>query len=84
LNTLLNPNNSQVFDVVAKRRHIIMKDLVDTVDIDKAAVSESVDELQKAGLIQSEPSDLDDFKILYVTADGLQAERQYRRLASSK
>jgi predicted MarR family transcription regulator len=77
--TILSPVNYQVFHKVADSRKISLKDLWD-LGPSKEAISESVRQLSKAGLIGEVPSSLEDFSTYYVTADGLTAERQMRRL----
>ncbi len=78
---ILNPINYKVFHTVAGARKIALKDLWDSVDgPTKEQVSASVKQLSKAGLIGEVPASVEDFSTYYVTADGLTAERQMRRL----
>lgn len=77
--TILSPINYQVFHKVADSRKIVLKDLWD-LGPSKAEISESVKQLSKAGLIGEVPSSVEDFSTYYVTADGLTADRQIRRL----
>jgi len=82
LNDSLNRN---VFTTVAKARHIDFRDLVHALspEPEKGAVEGSLRELEQAGLIKVESGSLSDFNIYYVTAEGLQMDRQLRRFASS-
>jgi hypothetical protein len=76
--TLLDPFNFKVFNAVANARKIALRDLWKSVGSEDR-VSESVEKLSTAGLIKEEPASLRDFSTLYVTAEGLNAERQIRR-----
>jgi predicted transcriptional regulator len=77
---LVNPINYEVFNVVAQARKIPRKDLWEAVHEPEEEVSQSLNELQKAGLIKKEPASLEDFSVYYVTGEGLIAERLIRRL----
>ncbi|HYU47493.1 MAG TPA: hypothetical protein VEK84_15115 [Terriglobales bacterium] len=76
--TLLDPFNYKVFNTVASARRIALGDLWKSIGSEDR-VSESVEKLSVAGLIKEEPASLKDFSTLYVTAEGLNAERQIRR-----
>ena len=82
---LSKPSNQQVFKEVAKRRQVNLKDLLVSLPtkMTREVVSESLNELEQVGLIKEESASLEDFKTLYVTAEGLQAERQLRRLEAA-
>jgi DNA-binding MarR family transcriptional regulator len=77
------PETRKVFETVVKQITIRFKDLVDSLEIDEATVVESLDRLEKAKLIDESPAPLRDFKTLYITADGLSANRELRRIKLS-
>jgi DNA-binding transcriptional ArsR family regulator len=72
-----------IFELVAKERTINFKDLAAQLQekqIPKEEVSKSLETLKEVSLIKEHPASLEDFNTLYITADGLSAERQLRRL----
>lgn len=76
--------NRDVFTAVTKARHIDFRDLLHSLNPqpEKEVVSESLMELEKAGLINVESGSLSDFNVYYVTAEGLQMDRQLRRFSA--
>jgi hypothetical protein len=80
--TLSNPLNQNVFKAVVKARHLILKDLFGSLESStpKDDVVQSLNQLEKVGLIKAESSSIPEFSTYYVTAEGLQADRQLRRL----
>jgi DNA-binding HxlR family transcriptional regulator len=83
--TLFNPSTLAVFGVVAKERTVRFKDLLDTlesIDLDRKRLRESLDQLEEAKLIKSQdaPEGVEDFKWYYITEEGLTVERELRRL----
>lgn len=78
---LVKPLNQQVFSFVVRQRQVHMKDLLDSLSAStsKEVVVESLSELERAGLIKEESASIEDFNTYYVTAEGLQADRQFRR-----
>ena len=78
------PETRKVFETVVKEINIRFKDLVDSLEIDEEKVVESLDRLEEAKLIEESPAPVRDFKTLYITADGLSANRELRRIKLSE
>jgi len=74
------PETRNVFDAVVKKLTIRFKDLVDSLDLEEEKVSESLVKLEEAKLIEEFAAPVNDFKTLYITANGLTANRELRRL----
>jgi hypothetical protein len=83
--TLFNPSTLAVFGAVAKERTVRFKDLLDALEseeLDRDQVRESLDQLEEAKLIKSQDTleGVEDFKWYYITEEGLSVERELRRL----
>lgn len=78
---IAKPETRKVFEAVVEKLTIRFKDLVDSLDLDENEVAESLGKLEQAKLIEESSAPLRDFKTFYVTADGLSANRELRRLA---
>jgi Mn-dependent DtxR family transcriptional regulator len=79
---LVNDQARQVFEKIAEKRYVRLKDLRDMLGQDPAAIThlnENLNSLKQARLIDEEGASLEDFTTYYVTSDGLSAERQLRR-----
>lgn len=87
LQFLADPENRKVFDVVARSRSIRLAALLESLGVkteDAAKLNEvraRLDGLKQNGLVAEEAASLKEFAVLYITADGLEAERKVRRLA---
>lgn len=84
--TFFNPSTTlPVFNAVARERTVRFKDLLDALesaDLDREQVHQSLEQLQEAKLIESQdaPEGVENFRWYYVTEEGLTAERELRRL----
>jgi hypothetical protein len=87
LQTLADRDTRRVLAVVAKKRTVSLKDLAETVGVPekddprREEFQHRVDQLKRLGLVGEEPSPVREWATLYITADGIDADRQARRLA---
>jgi DNA-binding transcriptional ArsR family regulator len=74
--------NRKVLETVAQKRTPRFKDLEESLDLDREEIRESLDALEKAGLVKSQeaPRNVEDFRTFYASAAGLRAEQELRRL----
>lgn len=70
-----------VFEAVAKPRTILVRDLK-TRFPNNSQLDQTISRLIKAELIKVKPSIIQDFNTLYVTADGLSADRALKQRSS--
>ena len=85
--TILNDDTTrQVFSEIVKNRSIMLKDLRESVATTSTNstvnLQESLNQLKGAHLIEETDAPVEDFKRVFVTKDGLYAERQLRRMPS--
>lgn len=82
LSLLGSDETRKVFEAVAKARMTRVKDLEESLNMDRKDILKALDELQTAGLVEvrEAPEDLEGFKTSYPTVDGLSTERQLRRM----
>ncbi len=78
---LKDPEMRKIFGVVAGERSIYLRALRTKVEMEPEKLNEIVNRLEKAKYINSiNVSPFEDFKSIFVTADGLFAERELKRL----
>jgi DNA-binding HxlR family transcriptional regulator len=82
LSLLSNDLNSKVFEAVAERGTVRLKDLEESLGIPKEDIENALNDLEEAGLVSSQeaPEQAEDFRISYPTAHGLSTRRELRRL----
>ncbi len=82
LSLLGNESNRKVLETVVQKRTPRFKDLDESLDLEREEIRKILSELEEAGLVKSEeaPRDVEDFKTIYPSADGLTAEHELRRL----
>jgi hypothetical protein len=76
----------KVLEAIAREKKLQFKDLSKTVQIEHLTsedASKALELLKTAGLIGEETAPIADFHTYYVTAEGLSAERQLRRLKAA-
>jgi DNA-binding MarR family transcriptional regulator len=78
---LSDSNTRKVFELVAKKKKARFKDIQGFLELDKNAVSQILNRLRLANLIEEVPSSIEEFRTYIVTSEGLSAVRQLRRLA---
>jgi DNA-binding transcriptional ArsR family regulator len=72
-----NPSRRKVFAEVAKSKSIRFRELVYRLSsMDEDEAKRHLEELQRAGLIDSKNASIDSLNTYYVTNDGLQAKRK--------
>ena len=79
LSALAPSANNQVFTQVVSNRSIRFGDLVKSTGFDRTVTKQALQELEQANLIAEKNAGIEDFNIYFVTADGLEAEREVRR-----
>lgn len=80
-----NPKIRSVFGAVSKNRMINVRDLRDLVEQSKDvsaedSTTEIIKQLKDAKLVDVQKSSISDFDMVYLTADGLDANRRIKRL----
>ena len=76
----------KVLETIAREKKLQSKDLAKVFQIEHIEgkdASKALELLKTAGLIEEETAPIADFHTYYVTAEGLSAERQLRRLKAA-
>lgn len=79
LSVLAPGANNQVFMQVVSHRSIRFDELMKSTGFDRDVTKQALQELEKAHLIQEKGAGVEDFNIYFVTADGLELDREVRR-----
>jgi len=79
---LTDSTTRNIFGVVARERSVRLTDLMGLLDENpgKDAVSTALGNLKDRGLIAEESAPLKEWAVFYVTSQGLDAERELRRV----
>jgi len=84
LSMLAVPTVRLVFEQVVKNRSIRLGELIERVrpKVDRENVEEMLRELKDAELIKEKGSAIEEFNTYYVTANGLEANQEVKRVVS--
>jgi len=75
IKALQSPTNREVLHVIARRMRAQLKDLIGG-PLRRERAIESINALKSANLIKESPSPVPDLSTYFVTAAGLQADRE--------
>jgi predicted transcriptional regulator len=79
LSVLANRANNQVFNQVVNNRSIRFSELISNTGLNRDETKQALRELKNASLIEETGVPIEDFKIYYITAAGLETSREARR-----